>query len=188
MTGCDEVRAMFSCGGSRGRGGGRGVEEWWLPVGRIMRRKGTEPEEPGAIFMDLFITLGSRVLKGRGNFPGHRPDLSERVKRTAEEGWSDETAGSRRNSSPVFAARKRHERANVWRLFAEAAGGLMSLKGQMLLGKINGIFKAPRGRALHEVRLDTIPEAARCANEHGKQVGGRRRRRRGARGASGQLM
>lgn len=45
----------------------------------------------------------------------------------------------------MFAARKRHERAVVWRLFAEAAGGLMSLKGQTPLGKINGISSVQGG-------------------------------------------
>lgn len=78
--------------------------------------------------------------------------------------------------------RQKETRANVWRLFAEAAGRLMSLKGQTPLGKINGISSALRdGGALCEVQLDTIPEpttlkggTTRGAN--GTQICGRNRR------------
>lgn len=46
-------------------------------------------------FMDLFITQGSHVLKGWGNFPGHQPNASERVKRTAERGERPERRSGR---------------------------------------------------------------------------------------------
>lgn len=100
--------------------------------------------------MDLFITQGSCVLKGRGNFPGHRPNPSERVKRTAEEVGVTrrrlEITASRAAGDQLTCVcstrRQKETRANVWRLFAEAAGGLMSLKGQTPLRKINGISLA----------------------------------------------
>lgn len=61
MTGCDEVRAMFSNG--EGRGGGVLVAGWPYHA----RKKGTQP---GAIFYGFIHHPGKPRLKRSGQFSG----------------------------------------------------------------------------------------------------------------------
>lgn len=128
-------------GFSRGGGGAVSCEK------ELSRRSSAQ-------FYGFIHHPGKLRLKRSGQFSGSPTESEREGEEDCRGGWSDETAAG---DSGVSASRRpahlclqhteaeRDTRANVWRLFAEAGGGLMSLKGQTPLRKINGISSVAGG-------------------------------------------